>query len=288
MDLGILNTVIALVIILLVLSLLVQAIQTLVKKLLKLKSHQIEGSLMDLYDQAIASTTPATSSSPSAPGVLSKLSSLIKQKPVVPDAPAELFKQKVLDQFKNIGRKTMFGSAVLDSLSKEDLFKVIGKLESEDFFPDYVTKFLTGDSRPWTIEEIENAAAVAPRDQPNSSNSGTRKTGNEKKSPNVTASVTQIAPSTIQRREPSRSGGGADGGAGDGSVTSGASRARRLPRALTLAPARPHHRSGRRRAPAHRELGHRAPAHRERIPSHARHRSSRRASAPRRARRLRV
>lgn len=141
MDLGILNTVIALVIILLVLSLLVQAIQTLVKKLLKLKSHQIEGSLMDLYDQAIAGTTPATSSSPSAPGVFSKLSSLIKQKPVVPDAPAELFKQKVLDQFKNIGRKTMFGSAVLDSLSKEDLFKVIGKLESEDFFPDYVTKF---------------------------------------------------------------------------------------------------------------------------------------------------
>ncbi len=141
MDLGILNTVIALVIILLVLSLLVQAIQTLIKKLLKLKSHQIEGSLMDLYDQAIGSATPATSSSPSAPGVFSKLSSLIKQKPVVPDAPAELFKQKVLNQFKNIGRKTMFGSAVLDSLSKEDLFKVIGKLESEDFFPDYVTKF---------------------------------------------------------------------------------------------------------------------------------------------------
>ena len=54
---------------------------------------------------------------------------------------ADVFKNKVLDQFKNIGRKTPFGNAVLDSLSKDDLFKVMGKLESEEFFPDYVQKF---------------------------------------------------------------------------------------------------------------------------------------------------
>ena len=135
MDLGILNTVIALVILLLVLSLLVQAIQTLMKKVLKLKSHQIEASLKDLYEQAIG-TAPATP--PSSPNILSIL---LRRKAAVIDTPAELFKEKVLDQFKNIGRQTMFGRAVLDSLSKEDLFKVIGKLESEDFFPDYVAKF---------------------------------------------------------------------------------------------------------------------------------------------------
>ena len=39
---------------------------------------------------------------------------------------------------------------------------------------------MTGESTPWTIEERENAAAVAPRDQPNSSSSATKKTGNEK------------------------------------------------------------------------------------------------------------
>ena len=38
----------------------------------------------------------------------------------------------------------------------------------------------TGESTPCTIEEIENAAAVAPRDQPNSSTSATKKIGNEK------------------------------------------------------------------------------------------------------------
>lgn len=142
MDLGILNTVIALVIILLVLSLLVQALQTLMKKLLKLKSRQIEDSLKDLYEQAISGATAPTPSSSVGPSIWSWLRGLRSKAAAAADnTPAELFKQKVLDQFKNIGRKTLFGSAVLDSLSKEDLFKVIGKLESEDFFPDYVAKF---------------------------------------------------------------------------------------------------------------------------------------------------
>jgi len=39
---------------------------------------------------------------------------------------------------------------------------------------------MTGDRTPCTTDEIENAAAVAPRDQPNSSSSATKKTGNEK------------------------------------------------------------------------------------------------------------
>ncbi|HEU4768048.1 MAG TPA: hypothetical protein VFS77_11760 [Pyrinomonadaceae bacterium] len=134
MDLGILNTVIALVIILLVLSLLVQAVQTFVKKLLKLKSRQIGDSLKDLYEQAIGSST--VSENPPAAGSTSENGKLSPS-----SSPAEQFKDRVLDQFKNIGRKTAFGNPVLDSLSKQDLFKVIGKLELEQFFPDYVAKF---------------------------------------------------------------------------------------------------------------------------------------------------
>jgi hypothetical protein len=38
----------------------------------------------------------------------------------------------------------------------------------------------TGESTPCAIAEIEKAAAVAPRDQPNSSSSATKKIGNEK------------------------------------------------------------------------------------------------------------
>ena len=126
MNLGILNTVIAMVIVLLVLSLLVQAIQTLVKKLLKLKSHQIEGSLKDLYDQAIAETAGTSAAQTNGDQA---------------SPAAEQFTNRVLGEFKKIGRVTAFGRPVLDSLSKEDLFKVMGKLESEEFFPDYVTKF---------------------------------------------------------------------------------------------------------------------------------------------------
>lgn len=155
MDLGILNTVIALVIILLVLSLLVQSVQTFVKKLLKLKSRQIADSLEDLYEQAIGSTPVAEDAS-------AHESERKHGKPA--PTPAQQFKDRVLDQFKNIGRKTAFGNPVLDSLSKQDLFKVIGKLELEAFFPDYVTKFQVlcdqvGTLRK-TIEDVTNNAAL--------------------------------------------------------------------------------------------------------------------------------
>jgi hypothetical protein len=136
MDLGILNTIIALVIVLLVLSLLVQSVQTLLKKLLKLKSAQIENSLKDLYEQAIAGTsqTPAPPAGGAAPPAAGS-------PPATAPSAAQQFTTKVLDEFKKIGRVTMFGRPVLDSLSKEDLFKVMGKMESENFFPDYVAKF---------------------------------------------------------------------------------------------------------------------------------------------------
>ena len=155
MDLGILNTIIALVIVLLVLSLLVQAIQTLIKKLLKMKSRQIEGSLKDLYDQVVGvqSAEPPPASS-RVTAVITTVKRILGMKINIPETAADVFKNKVLDQFKSIGRKTLFGNAVLDSLSKDDLFKVMGKLESEDFFPDYVQKFQVLCDR---IEDLRKA-----------------------------------------------------------------------------------------------------------------------------------
>ena len=137
MDLGILNTVIALVIVLLVLSLLVQSVQTFVKKLLKLKSRQIADSLEDLYEQAIGGATPAQPAEATAGSAATATGAKV----AASLSPAQQFKDRVLEQFKNIGRKTAFGRPVLDSLSKQDLFKVMGKLELEQFFPDYVAKF---------------------------------------------------------------------------------------------------------------------------------------------------
>ncbi|HKG45861.1 MAG TPA: hypothetical protein VKB02_03985 [Pyrinomonadaceae bacterium] len=165
MDLGILNTVIALVIVLLVLSLLVQAIQTLLKKLLKLKSRQIEGSLKDLYEQVVGMPTAEVEAAPPNPrltAILNTVKRFLGMKINVRETAADVFKNKVLDQFKNIGRKTLFGNAVLDSLSKGDLFKVMGKLESEDFFPDYVQKFQALCDR---IEDLRQAVEAISEDQ---------------------------------------------------------------------------------------------------------------------------
>ena len=107
MDLGILNTIIALVVVLLVLSLLVQAIQTLLKKLLKLKSRQIEDSLKDLYEQVVgAQTAAATVSSRLIHHLVDSEKSASGMKiSRCPQTAADVFKDKVLDQFKNIGRQ---------------------------------------------------------------------------------------------------------------------------------------------------------------------------------------
>ncbi len=138
MTLGILNTVIALVVVLLVLSLLVQSVQTLIKKLLKLKSGQIKASLEDLYEQAIERTDTPT------PSFLTRLMTKLRKpfkRGSVEKSNAERFSEGILNEFKAIGRVTVFGRPVLDSLSKEDLLKVMGKLELERFFPKYIAKF---------------------------------------------------------------------------------------------------------------------------------------------------
>ena len=162
MNLGILNTIIAVVVVLLVLSLLVQAIQTLIKKLFKLKSRQIEDSLRDLYEQVVdVSQTNTTASAPVSIGLWTKFKRLLGMRVAAAESSADLFKDKILEQFKNIGRKTLFGNAVLDSLSKDDLFKVMGKLESEDFFPDYVKKFqvLCDQIEQLRVAIVDNIAA---------------------------------------------------------------------------------------------------------------------------------
>lgn len=161
MNLGVLNTIIAVVIVLLVLSLIVQAIQGFIKKLLRLKSSEIEGSLEDLYEQALSNTagTASTAGADSTrfdnvmatmkqwPKKLQMLiNKLLRRKPAagatpVEKSPAEQFKDKILGEFKDIGRSSKWGNPVLDSLSKEDLLKIMAKLDSESFVPDYVRKF---------------------------------------------------------------------------------------------------------------------------------------------------
>ena len=119
-DLGMLNTLIAMVIVILVLSLVVQSLQTFAKKVLKLKSSSILNSLQDLFETITASSA-GTPSTPS---------------------PQELV-LAVTARLKEMGRKTLFGRPMLDSLAKGDLLKVLTRVRAEDLLPGAVGNFQT-------------------------------------------------------------------------------------------------------------------------------------------------
>jgi hypothetical protein len=120
LDLSILDTLIAMVIVILVLSLVVQSMQTLAKKLLKLKSRQILYSLEDLFETITRGPTGAQ-------GTPAK-------------TPQELVAD-VTNRLKEMGRQTLLGKPMLDSLAKGDLLKVLTRVRAEDLLPGTVGNF---------------------------------------------------------------------------------------------------------------------------------------------------
>jgi hypothetical protein len=121
-DLSILNTLIAMVIVILVLSLIVQSIQTLVKKFFKLKSRTILNSLEDLF-QTITQNPNAGDAAGADP------------------AKAQQLVRDVTDKLREMGRETLRGKLMLDSLAKGDLLKVLTRVEAENLLPGAVEKF---------------------------------------------------------------------------------------------------------------------------------------------------
>src|SRR4051812_9947739 len=104
-----LDNLIAFVVVLLTLSLVVQAIQSFVKKIFKLKSRQIEKSLRQLFDEAVSADAP-------------------------PGAASGMF-ERTLQKFKGLGRFTLLKNPILDSISKGDLLHVVGKVETGEIAP---------------------------------------------------------------------------------------------------------------------------------------------------------
>lgn len=129
-----LNIVVAMVVVLLVLSLLVQSIQAFIKKIFKLKSKEIEKSLTELFHYIIDKPASATTAVPAASNAGG-----------APTPPPSITPEKlvgtVLEQFKNVGRYTKWGRVALDSISKEDLMKILARVDSTYFYADYTTKF---------------------------------------------------------------------------------------------------------------------------------------------------
>lgn len=109
-DLGVLDTLIAMVVVILLLSMIVQSIQGFAKKLMKFKSAQIEKSLAHLFDQVNASSPPPAGASATA--------------------------ATVLDEFRKMGRENYRGKKIVESISKADLSKVVISIEGSSLVPD--------------------------------------------------------------------------------------------------------------------------------------------------------
>ena len=107
LDLGVLDTIISVVVVILLLSMVVQSLQTFVKKLTNFKSKQIEKSLQQLFDH-VAESAPATGAADAS---------------------------KVLAHFQSLGRHNTFGKQAVESISKADLSKVVTSIEGVGVVP---------------------------------------------------------------------------------------------------------------------------------------------------------
>jgi len=116
--LGTLDTIIAMVIVLLVLSLIVQSIQSLIKKILKLKSCIVFDSMEDLFKY-------------------------IDTEKLIGRTPKQLL-DEVTKEFEQLGRVSLIlKNPMLDSLAKDDLQKILEKLYPDKLKPEVENWFYT-------------------------------------------------------------------------------------------------------------------------------------------------
>jgi cytoskeletal protein RodZ len=143
-----LDTVIAMVVVILVLGLIVQAIQGFIKKMFKLKSKEIEKSLTELFTRvmekpATAQANPSTNAPapPLATPPADNAEGDAAQSGTGEIKTPQDLTTAVLNQFKDAGRYTRRGNVILESISKDDLLKILARIETKHFYSDYLAKF---------------------------------------------------------------------------------------------------------------------------------------------------
>ncbi len=137
-DISFLDKVIALVIVILLLSLIVQTVQSVFKKAFKIKSRQIEDSLLDLFQNALDQPPQIPAGRLEAMAEASPVVRFLKNLFHTPTAPAsgqvslapdpEDLRRQTLRVFGQLGRLAQSGRPMLDSLAKDDLLRVLTRL----------------------------------------------------------------------------------------------------------------------------------------------------------------
>lgn len=128
---AILDNLIALIVSILALCLVVQATQQALKKLLKIKSRQLEESLVDLFENVLgAGVADQLSVSPVLNLITRRRTSIER---AAPEVRALYF--AVMREFQKIGRVSQAGKVMLDSIAKEDLLRVVRKIAPGTLMP---------------------------------------------------------------------------------------------------------------------------------------------------------
>lgn len=139
LNLDILDKMIAVVVVLLGLTLFVQSLQALLKKMLKLKSLQLDQALTHLFQYALDKGELTDKF-----GVLDNLplirNLLPRSHPADRDPQVKALYNAVTTELRRVGRLTWTGKLMLDSIARDDLIKIIGKVPAsemiEKLFPD--------------------------------------------------------------------------------------------------------------------------------------------------------
>jgi hypothetical protein len=131
----VLDNLIAMVVVLLILSLVVQSIQSGLKKLFKIKSRQIEDSLVDLFEQVLNKAPTRTANILEQSPMLRIFAFWSKHPSELADPKVKLLYDAVLKKFGELGRVAQSGKGILDSLAKDDLLKVLEKVGPESLVP---------------------------------------------------------------------------------------------------------------------------------------------------------
>ncbi len=154
-----LNTMIAVVVVILVLSLIVQTLQGLIKKLFKLKSQQIESSLIDLFENALnasESDIPKRYESLLARFRIMRwlyAKVMRREHPSVQlDPRVQALYQEVTKKFKQVGRVAVTGKPDYESIARNDLLKVMDRLPIKTLFPEFATKIQTACDQIRSLE----------------------------------------------------------------------------------------------------------------------------------------
>jgi hypothetical protein len=133
----ILDNLIAMIVVLLILSLVVQSIQSGLKKLFKIKSRQIEDSLVDLFEHVLDKAPTRTANFLEQSPMLRLF--LRRQHPSeIADPEVKALYDDVLKKFSELGRVAQSGKGMLDSLAKDDLLKVLEKVAPKALAPSFM------------------------------------------------------------------------------------------------------------------------------------------------------